>query len=179
MKSKSALIILDMLNLFNFSEADMLIQPATKAAKNILRLKNKFKKRKWPVIYVNDHFGHWHSDWKKIYQECSEEKCLGRNIARLLKPDEDDYFILKPKHSGFFMTALELLLEDLKIQNLVLTGIAGNLCVLFTAHDAHMREYKVTVPRDCIASNSKTDNDYTLRQLKNVLGLSTPLSSSV
>ncbi len=163
---KSALLICDMLNTFDFPEAKQLIKPACKAAKNILEIKNKFKKKKWPVIYVNDNFGQWRSNWKEIYTLCTNEKCLGKEIAQLLKPDDDDYFVLKPKHSGFYLTSLEVLLEQLKITNLVITGIAGNICVLFTAHDAHMRDYDVTVYKKCIASNTLKDDRFVVRQLK-------------
>ena len=102
-----------------------------------------------------------------------------RRIARRLEPGDRDYFILKPKHSGFYLTALELLLAELKTRRLVITGIAGNLCVLFTAHDAHMREYEIVVPKDACASNSKADNDFALRQIEKVLKLSTTVSTRI
>ena len=80
-----------------------------------------------------------------------------------------DYFVLKPKHSGFFDTTLDTLLETLRIRRVILTGIAGNICVLFTANDAYMREYKIFAPADCIVSNTAADNDHALRQIKTVL----------
>jgi len=176
---KPALLILDMLNLFDFPEAEQLLPAATKAAHHIARLKKKFIKRGHPVIYVNDHFGHWHADWKQLFAECSAEGAPGRGIALTLQPSDDDYFILKPKHSGFYLTALELLLAELKVRRLVITGIAGNLCVLFTAHDAHMREFDIVVPRDCCASNSKADNQFALRQIEKVLKLPTTISTRI
>ena len=77
--------------------------------------------------------------------------------------------MLKPKHSGFFDTTLDTLLETLRIQHVILTGMAGNICVLFTANDAYMREYKILAPADCIVSNTAADNDHALRQIKTVL----------
>lgn len=145
---------------------------ATQAAKQIAKLKKRMRARHIPVIYVNDNFGKWHSDWRKIFDESSQKNAAGKEIADLLRPEEDDYFILKPKHSGFYLTALELLLADLSVKHLILTGVAGNLCVLFTAHDAHMRDFEVTVPKDCIASNTVKDNDLALHQIKDVLKLS-------
>lgn len=164
----SALIILDMLNTFDFPEAKLLLPFAEKAADRIAFLKEKLKKKKIPVIYVNDNFGQWQADWRKIFEACTSQGCLGAGIAHRLKPEEDDYFILKPKHSGFYSTTLELLLEDLGVGTLILTGVAGNICVLFTANDAHMRDYKLIVPTDCTASNTKADNAFMLKQLANV-----------
>ena len=174
-----ALIILDMLNDFDFAEAKQLQPPALKAAKEIAKLKKRARSKKMPIIYVNDNFGRWRSDWKKIYDECTREGCLGREIAQILKPDEEDYFILKPKHSGFYSTTLEVLLEQLKVKTVILTGIAGNICVLFTANDAHMREYKVIVPKDCMASNKKSDTRYVIQQLNKSLKIKTPAGKDV
>jgi nicotinamidase-related amidase len=97
----------------------------------------------------------------------------GSKITSLLKPEKDDYFILKPKHSGFFSSNLEVFLKELKVTDLVICGIAGNICVLFTVVDAHMRGFKIHVPRNCIASNTKADNHYAINQLKNVFKIKT------
>lgn len=168
-----ALLITDMLNTFDFPEAKQLYPWALKAADKISRLKKRLKKQKIPVIYINDNFGQWQSDWRSVYEACTRKSCLGREIAEILKPEDDDYFVLKPKHSGFYSTTLDVLLEYLGTETLILTGIAGNICVLFTANDAHMRDFKVVVPRDCMASNTREDNDFALRQLKNVFGIET------
>jgi nicotinamidase-related amidase len=167
-KSKVALLIIDMLNPLDFKEGPQIYPAALKAAKAIAKLKKKAKACGGPVIYVNDNFQQWQSDWKALYEYCTKEKCLGREIAELLKPDPDDYFVLKPKHSGFHETTLEILLKHMRTDRLILTGIAGNICVLFTAHDALMREFEVVVPRDCIASNTKLDNQFALRQFSQV-----------
>jgi len=82
-------------------------------------------------------------------------------------------------HSGFFQTPLDLLLGDLGARSLVLTGIAGNICVLITAHDAHMRGYHLVVPSDCIASNTVEDNDFALRQMATVLDASVAPSTDI
>ncbi len=178
-KHKAALIITDMLNTFDFPEAKQLQPRAQSAARAILKLKSRLKAKKIPIIYVNDNFGQWQSDWRSVYNACTEEGRLGREIAELLRPSEDDYFVLKPKHSAFYSTNLDVLLDYLGTQTLILTGIAGNICVLFTANDAHMRDYKVVVPKDCIASNTAADDKYTLRQLKEVFKIPTPKSNLV
>jgi nicotinamidase-related amidase len=115
----------------------------------------------------------WRSNWREVFEHCAREESLGSKITNALKPEDDDYFILKPKHSAFFASNLELLLDELKVSKLILTGIAGNICVLFTANDAHMRGYDIHVPKDCIASNRKADTTYTLRQLSEVFKIKT------
>ena len=93
----------------------------------------------------------------------------GRPIVERLKPEEDDYFVLKPKHSGFFSTTLDVLLDYLQARTLIITGLAGNICVLYTANDAYMRDMNILVPADCTASNEKEDNDYALKQMQKFL----------
>lgn len=175
----SALLIIDMLNTFDFPQGRTLAKKSEAIAKKIYRLKTRFKKKKLPVIYVNDNFGKWQSDWIQVYESCTEEHCLGKKTGEILRPDHDDYFVLKPRHSGFYCTNLEILLSDLNIKKLVLTGISGNICVLFTAHDAHMLNYKIVVPSDCIASNTAQANKFTLSQVKEVLNASTVRSEAL
>jgi nicotinamidase-related amidase len=173
-KPKSALLIIDMINLLDFPEADGLLRFAKPVAKNILQLKEKFYKKKLPVIYVNDNFDEWLSDWKTVYAKCSAPGAKGSELAILLKPDDHkDYFILKPRHSGFESTPLEILLKKLRVKRLVVTGIAGDICVLFTAHDAHTREFEVVVPDNCLASNTKKQNQTALKQLTKALKIKT------
>jgi nicotinamidase-related amidase len=95
----------------------------------------------------------------------------------MLRPGESDYFVLKPKHSGFYATTLELLLRYLRADTLILTGIATNICVLFTAKDAYMRDYKLIMPSDCVAANTAQDTKYSLEQMKNVLKADIPDSA--
>ena len=86
---------------------------AKKMARNLLRLKERARRSGVPVIYVNDNFGKWKSDFRVTIEHCLGEKVRGREVARILQPEEDDYFVLKPKHSGFFSTTLETLLRYL------------------------------------------------------------------
>jgi nicotinamidase-related amidase len=132
-------------------------------------LKARAKQAGIPSIYVNDNFGRWQSDFRKLIRHCLAHDVRGKPLASLLKPDEDDYFVLKPKHSGFYSTTLDLLLTYLGVKTLVLTGIAGNICVLFTANDAYMRDYHLIIPTDCVASNTVKENNNALELMKNVL----------
>ena len=122
-----------------------------------------------PILYVNDNFGKWRSDFRKTVAHCTSRSSPGRVVSQRLRPSARDYFVLKPKHSGFFGTTLDPLLETLGVRRVILTGIAGNICVLFTANDAYMRDLEIFAPRDCIVSNTAAENDHALRQIENVL----------
>lgn len=169
----TALLIIDMINSLDFPEGESLLKHALPVARNILKIKNKLKKKRVPVIYLNDHYGHWRDDWEEVYNYCMQEKFQGSRLTKILRPEKDDYFLLKPKHSGFYGTQLDLLLKDLGVKKLIITGIAGNICILFTVNDAHMRDYKIHVPENAIASNTKSDNSYALRQFRDVFGIET------
>lgn len=133
----------------------------------ILSLKEHARQNDWPIIYINDHYGLWQADIKNIQQECTNER--SKDIIRQIAPEDADYFLIKPKHSAFYETALHTLLTELQVKHIILTGIAGNICVLFTANDAYMREYSITIPKDCIASNRDEDNEFALTMMENVL----------
>jgi nicotinamidase-related amidase len=165
----AALLLIDVINDFEFEGGDALLKLALPVGKNIANLKRLAKQAGIPVIYVNDNFGKWQSDLNKIVSHCLEDGVRGETFVRLVLPDEDDYFVLKPKHSGFYSTSLDLLLEHLGAHNLILAGIAGNNCVLFTANDAYMRDFKLLVPSDCSASQIEEDNENALKQMEKVL----------
>jgi nicotinamidase-related amidase len=168
-KSKVALLIIDMINDLDFPEGEQLLEHALPAARQIRELKRRAKGEGVPVIYVNDNFGRWRSDFHAQVKHCLEEASLGRPIAELLKPEEDDYFVLKPKHSGFYSTSLDVLLRYLEVESLVIVGMATNICVLFTANDAYMRDFHLAVPRDCVASNTEEENRHALNQMHKAL----------
>ena len=178
-KSKIALLIIDMISDFEFEDGEKLLANTQPAAEAVARLKRKAVKAGVPVIYVNDNFGKWQSDFKKLLEHCCDEKARGNPVARLLAPDEEDYFVLKPKHSGFFSTTLDVLLEYLGAETLVLTGVATNICILFTANDAYMRDFNLIIPRDCVAANEKEQNDLTLEFLEKVLKADTRPSDKI
>jgi nicotinamidase-related amidase len=174
---KTALLIIDVFNKMEFPEAKKLLKNALPAARAIAKLKIRFYKADQPVIYVNDNFGKWKSDWRSVFKDCSASE--GRPLSEILPPDLKDFIILKPKHSGFYGTMLDVLLADLKIRRLVITGIAGNICVMFTVNDAHMRGYEIVVPRDAIASLTRKGNSYALRQYEKVFKISTTRSDRI
>lgn len=178
-KSDIALLLIDVINDLDFPEANQLLRYARPMARKILRLKERVKKAGVPVIYVNDNFGRWRSDFRRQVLHCLRESSRGHEIVSLLRPDEDDYFVLKPKHSGFFSTTLETLLHYLGSKRLILTGIAGNFCVLFTANDAYMRDFDLIIPSDCIASNTAQENREALALMRKFLKADTGLSTKL
>lgn len=178
-KSPVALVLIDVINDLEFPEGDQLLVHALPMAERIAELKQRAREAGVPVIYVNDNFGRWRSDFNAQVENCLSSGVRGEPIARLLAPQDEDYFVLKPKHSGFFSTSLDILLEYLEAHTLVLAGMAANICVLFTANDAYMRDMRLVVPEDCVASNTEADNRYALEQMKNVLKADTRPSQYV
>ncbi|MBA3830722.1 MAG: cysteine hydrolase [Chthoniobacterales bacterium] len=168
-KCESALLLVDVINPLGFPEAGQLLRFVPKMTRSILRLQERARKAGVPVIYVNDNFGRWRSDWRQQVEFCLKKECRGREMVVQLQPLERDYFILKPKHSGFYATTLETLLRYLGTRTLIITGIAGNFCVLFTANDAYMRDYELLVPADCVVSNTAAENQQALQLMKKFL----------
>jgi nicotinamidase-related amidase len=177
-KHKFALLLIDVIIDFDFPEADQLLKYARPMARNLLRLKRRAQKAGVPVVYVNDNFGRWKSDFRHTVEHCAQHG-RGREVVELLRPEETDYFVLKPKHSGFFSTTLETLLRYLETRTLILSGIAGNFCVLFTANDAYMRDFNLFVPLDCTVSNTKKENDSAFVLMKTFLKADTRSSSRI
>ena len=169
-KSNVALLLIDVINDLEFENGGELLRHALPMAERLAALKRRAKEAGVPVIYVNDNFGKWQSDFKRILEHCLKDGVRGRPLAEMLRPeDEDDYFVLKPKHSGFFSTTLDILLDYLQARTLILTGLTGDICVLFTAHDAYMRDFNLIIPSDCIASTDPSENDYTLRKMADLM----------
>jgi nicotinamidase-related amidase len=168
-KCEIALLLIDVINPLEFPEAHQLLRFVPPMARKINRLKQRAQKGGVPVIYINDNFGRWRSDFRHQVEYCLKKNSPGAEMVKLLRPDPSDYFVLKPKHSGFFATTLETLLRYLGVRRLILTGIAGNFCVLFTANDAYMRDYEIIVPPDCVISNTSQDNRQALQLMRRFL----------
>jgi nicotinamidase-related amidase len=165
----TALLLIDVINDLAFDGSAALVAQAEPMASRLAALKRRASAAGVPTIYINDNFGQWRSDFRQTVAHCTARSSPGRRVSQRLRPTVRDYFVLKPKHSGFFDTTLDTLLESLRVRRVVLTGIAGNICVLFTANDAYMRDLKVFAPADCIVSNTAADNDHALRQIASVL----------
>jgi nicotinamidase-related amidase len=169
----------DVINDLEFPEADQMLEAAERMARRIAGLKRRARKAGVPIIYVNDNFGKWRSDFGRTIKHCTAAKSKGRTVAQILKPGPNDYFVLKPKHSGFFSTTLETLLRYLGSQRLIVSGIAGNFCVLFTANDAYMRDYELFIPEDCCVSNTPRENAEALGLMRRFLKADTRPSEEI
>lgn len=178
-KSELVLLVVDMISDFEFDGGEQILPFAEAIAKNIAVLKKKAEKAKVPVIYVNDNFGKWRSDFTKQLKHSRAKSVRGHRIARLLSPKRNDYFVLKAKHSGFYSTTLDLLLAYLGAKKLILTGVASDICILFTANDAFMRDFELIVPADCVAASDEPTNESTLRYIARVLKADTRPSTEL
>jgi nicotinamidase-related amidase len=165
-ESPIALLLIDVINDLEFDGGEKLIEYAMPMARNVAKLKFEAKKRGVPCLYVNDNFGQWKSDFKHLVKRCSSEGVRGAPITRELAPEEDDYFVLKPRQSGFFQTPLDLLLQDLHTEKLILCGLTTDSCVLFTANDGYLRNRRILVPADCCAALSRNRHTDALGQMR-------------
>ncbi|MCG5103300.1 isochorismatase family cysteine hydrolase [Oceanobacillus alkalisoli] len=163
----TAVVFIDIINDFNFPGGDKLLRNTEKILPNLIKLKEFAKENNLPVIYVNDHYGLWQADFDKIIKQCTNHS--SKEIIEAMKPDDDDYFFIKPQHSAFFQTPLHSLLTDLNRYSLILAGIAGDICILFTAKDAYMYKMDLHIPENCMASEEKNTNDYALYLMRSVM----------
>ena len=167
--SPTALLIIDAINDLEFPGGKGMLARAKRMARSIAKLKERAEKARVPAVYVNDNFGRWRSDFRRLVNHCLEDDVLGRPVVEQLLPDENDYFVLKPKHSGFYNTTLDLLLEYLGAKTLVITGMATDVCVLFTAADAYMRDFRVIVPSDCVTALTPAVHRAALAQMRKTI----------
>jgi len=173
-----ALLLIDFVNPLDFDGADRLLPSALEAAVRVASLKAQARECDIATIYVNDNYGRWNLGFREICEEV--RRTTGRRILELLEPDlARDLFVLKPMQSGFFGTALDILLGHLHVRTVVLTGIQGNMCVFATASDAYMRRYRVLVPADCTASESEAENTHALRQMARAFKADTRPSTEI
>ena len=177
--SRTALLLIDVINLFDFPGGARFARACFSAARRIARLRDRARAGAVPVIYVNDNFGRWRSDFKTLVAACSEPDRAGSAIAELLKPAPKDFFVLKPHLSGFHETPLHMLLQSGGVETVVLTGFAADACILFTAADAHMNDYRVVVPSDCTATEQRRERSHVLAKMRKFLKAHTASSTHV
>ena len=177
--SETALLIIDLINDFEFPRGDELFEQALPIAPRVAALKKRARAAGIPAVYVNDNFGRWQSKFADIVEHCRRPGVRGRPIVEQLVPEDCDYFVLKPKHSGFYQTPLELLLKHFGAERLILTGVSTNSCVLFTANDAYMRDMELIIPRDCVAACNTQEHDFAIEQMRSMLGADLRLSTEI
>jgi isochorismate hydrolase len=177
--SRFALLIFDLISDFDFEDGARLFKNTLPLGRRIAKLKRRAKSAGVPTIYVNDNLGRWRSDRTDLVAHCLGEKSRGRKLVEQLVPESDDYFILKPKHSGFFGTPLHSVLEGIGARRLILTGITSHQCILFSAADAYVREFDLTIPRDCITAMEPRQTRVALEIFRTALKADTRVSSKV
>jgi nicotinamidase-related amidase len=170
LNARTAVLLIDVLNDLEFPGGEKVLPWAVRLAPPLRLFCTKARRAGFPVIYVNDMFGDWHADRTSILAHCTRRTARGRKTSHTLRPQKSDFFILKPQHSAFFCTPLLPLLQELSVRQLVLAGIATNLCVLITAHDAHMHHFPIVVLSDCCAAESDFDHNVVLTQLQTFFG---------
>ncbi len=178
-RSPAALLLIDLINDLDFEGGEQLLPSALTIAPRLAELKKRARDAGIPVVYSNDNFGRWRSDFRQVVDHCLRPDMPGRPLVEQIVPDSSDYFVLKPKHSAFFATTLETLLDYLGARRLILTGISAEICVMFTAIDAYMRDYEIYVPADCVASPSEEAREHTLSYMRRICGAITTPSTDL
>ena len=173
----SGLVLLDFINPLDFEGADRLKPRALRAARHARELRDAFRARGAPVIVANDNFGLWRASFEEVVEYA--RAASGAELVELLKPGAGDRVILKPRHSAFYQTAIELLLRDLGVERLVLAGLQADICVLFTAMDAHLRKYRIVIPRDAVASEEAERERWALDYARRVLDAGAPATAEL
>ena len=172
-------VLIDVINHFEFPDGKTILRQALTIAPVLGRLKKRAREAGIPVIYVNDNFGQWRSEMSKLVQYCLRPEAPGRAFVEQLRPDKEDYFVLKPMHSAFYQTPLDLLLRELGASSIILSGLATNSCILCTAHDANMRNLKIIVPGDCCTARTAREHKQALEHIGAMADAKVVLSSSL
>lgn len=168
--TKTALLLIDVINHFEFPDGDQILRQAVRASDNIALLKSRAAAAGVPIIYVNDNFGDWCSERSVLLSYCLRSEAKGRRFVEKLQPDKKDYFVLKPMHSAFYQTPLEMLLQRLGRDTLILAGLTTNSCILCTAHDANMRNLRLYVPSDCSSARTTREHRTAIQHLQTMIG---------
>lgn len=168
MKSKKALLIIDMLNDFVEPRAPLEVPEAQNIVSNIQDRIKKARRQKIPVVYVCD--AHAPNDPEfRVWPRHAVRGTRGAQVVSELKPQKKDFMVPKVTYSSFFKTKLDGLLKKLKPKELILTGVCTEICVLYTAVDALARGYAIEVPSDCVAGLTPEGHEFALKQMQEVL----------
>ena len=178
-RARTALVLVDTINPFDFPGGAAFARRNLGVARSIAALRGRATRARVPVVYVNDNLGRWRSDVHDLVERCGRPGMPGAPIVDWLAPRPSDFVILKATLSGFFQTPLETMLRLGGVERIVLTGFAADNCVLFTAADAYMREYRLDVPRDCIGAKSATALSRALTTMEELLRARTAPSSAL
>ncbi|MGQ3051121.1 MAG: cysteine hydrolase family protein [Roseateles sp.] len=167
--SKTVLLLVDFINPLDFDGAQEIAASALEAARQTAALRRRLARQGVRTVYANDNYERWTSDFKELWKHCAALRGVPGQMAKLLAPTREDFTLLKARHSAFYGTPLNILLGQLRCKRLIVTGIAADSCVLFSAMDAYLRGYSVWVPPDCVAAEAHEARDMALTQMARVL----------
>jgi nicotinamidase-related amidase len=159
--SKTALIVTDMLNAYDHPDAEPLmrsVEATLPAIQDLLARDDQL------VIYVNDNYGLWTSNRDELVERALDGP--HGDLVRPIAPEPDALFVVKARHSIFYQTPLEYLLRQEEVDRIVLTGQVTEQCILYSALDAYIRHFEVTVPRDAVAHIHEDLADAALRMME-------------
>lgn len=168
-RSRHALLLIDFINPLDFPEADALADTALEAARATRLLARAAREKGVPVIYANDNFGRWRSDFPTMVKRLGQGHGASAELVRLLRPQRGDLTVLKPMHSAFFGTPLDIILDKIGARSVVLAGLAADICIQLTAADAFLRGLKVHTPEDCTAAESTAKKTAALAYMRDIL----------
>jgi nicotinamidase-related amidase len=177
--SPVVLLVIDVINDMEFEGGAELLAASRPMSHMLAGFIARAREAGIAVIYANDNFGRWRSDFRSLLRHCQGDDVRGREIARRLAPADDDYFVLKPKHSAFFSTSLDTLLAYLGARTLILTGMTTDSCILVTAIEADMRDMRVIVPEDCVAATTARRHERALEHLRDALDAEVVASEAI
>lgn len=165
---KEAILVVDMLNDFVTGalkcERGLAIVPQT------AKLLDGARKAGVPVIFCNDAHLKGIDHELKLWGDHAIAGTPGAQVIPELNLSENDYIVPKRRYSGFFHTDLDLLLKELDVDTVIMTGLHTHMCVRHTSADAYCLGYNVVVAKD--ATDSFTEEDYTsgLKYLADIYG---------
>jgi nicotinamidase-related amidase len=169
--AKEALLIIDMLNDFVLEGSPLEVPDTRKIIPSIKREIEKARATGEPVIYVCDSHDEKDREFSKFdWPAHAVGGTKGAEVVDALRPEKEDIVIKKTTYSSFYNTTLDQTIKSRGIDSLILTGCVTHICILFTASDAVLKDYRVSVVEDGIAGIAKEDHDAALRIMKNVLG---------
>jgi len=165
---KTAVVVIDMIN--DFVKGVFKSDRAAKIVLNIKRLLDFARKHGVPIIYATDaHLPNIEPEYE-VWGPHALKGSWGAEIIDELKPEKNDYRVLKRKYSAFQGTDLDMLLRELKIDTVILTGVVTDICIQHTAADAFFRGYKVIVPQDCVEAVDAPTQNAAIKFLKKAYG---------
>lgn len=149
-ESRTALLVVDMLNPYEHEDSERLASQVAEALPGVEALLASAREQEVPVIYVNDNFG----DWNSSSEELAEHAKQGTHpeLVEPVLPPAGASFVIKARHSTFYETPLEYLLDEMAVDRLVLAGQVTEQCILYSALDAYVRHFRVAIPTDAVAA---------------------------